>query len=522
MAFRINRESSVRREARPARQTNTPVRSVTPLNFPQLRVLIVDLNNFTSFPTLAVGILVAALRRAGHDVQVLCPLAYDVPAAFREGRENWLDGLKRRVHLSTSPTFRLFRDAARDARQWWLSRPNARVLKETAAMLDGQPDIVLLSAYLQHFAMTKEIGRLAQRRGVPLLLGGPMFNVKDVVNEWLGIPGLSAIYGGEADLVLPELVETVCSGGDLTRFNGVFLPDGTRSAPAPPLRQLDAVPIADFTDFPWDRYPFRVVPMMTGRGCQWAKCVFCSDVISANGRTYRTRSPESVLVEMREQARRHQTTSFLFIDLKLNSNPNMMRALSEEVQRYVPGAEWIGTVHVDLRKDNGLSRHELKAAVASGMRRVSFGLQTGSQKLFDAMDKGTTVEANRDFIRNAYEAGLSVRCTMFKGFPGETPDDLIKTAEFLEEHEQYLDRIRFNEFSVVDDTPIYEELRRRSPKYPNIELTRLNHRHARAKYINKDTNSLAYRSAKARVLKAVAAVNRKEVRRAARAFDGMM
>jgi anaerobic magnesium-protoporphyrin IX monomethyl ester cyclase len=67
----INQVSSVRREGRPARQTEKAVQSVTPLNSPKLRVLIVDLNNFTSFPTLAVGILVAALRRAGHDVQVL-------------------------------------------------------------------------------------------------------------------------------------------------------------------------------------------------------------------------------------------------------------------------------------------------------------------------------------------------------------------------------------------------------------------------------------------------------------------
>ena len=127
-----------------------------------MRVIILDLNNFASFPTLAVGILVASLRRAGHDVQVLSPLAYDVPATFRERRENALDAIKRRVHLSTSPSFRVARDMARDVRLWWLNRPNRRVLNETSALLDESPDIILISAYLQHYPIIKAIGELAQ------------------------------------------------------------------------------------------------------------------------------------------------------------------------------------------------------------------------------------------------------------------------------------------------------------------------------------------------------------------------
>ncbi len=103
---------------------------------------------------------------------------------------------------------------------------------------------------------------------------------------------------------------------------------------------------------------------MTGRGCQWDKCVFCSDVVSVSGRTFRTRSVDSVLLEMQEQARRHNTASFLFLDLKLNSYPDMIRGIADGIGRYVQGAEWIGTVHVDRRRDNGLSRRDLQAAVA--------------------------------------------------------------------------------------------------------------------------------------------------------------
>jgi radical SAM superfamily enzyme YgiQ (UPF0313 family) len=260
---------------------------------------------------------------------------------------------------------------------------------------------------------------------------------------------------------------------------------------------------------------------MTGRGCQWAKCRFCSDVVSVSGRSYRTRSLGSVLQEMIEQSRRHGTDNFLFLDLKLNSNPAMFRGLAEQAQHAVPGAQWIGTVHVDNRRDNGLSRRDLKAAALGGMRRVSFGLESGSQRLLDLMDKGGSVEANSDFIRHAHEAGISVRCTMFQGYPGEEPSDLVKTAEFLEQHSAYIDRIRFNDFSVIEGTPIWTDIVEQA-NVAGFNVIELQSRHAKARYRNAQTGSADYRQAKARVLAAVYAINKRHVRRGAQMFDGLM
>lgn len=511
------------RAARPAlRPVPSTAERLAPLNEIRGRALVVDLNNFSVFPTLAIGILVAALRNAGYEAEVLSPLAHDVVAAERERRETPLDQIVRRVHLSTFAPFRHARDAARAARRWWISRPNRRVLKETARALDARPDVVMLSAYLQHYPMVREIGALAEARGIPVLLGGPVFNMDGIAEAWRGIPALKAIVGGEVDLILPEIVDAVRKDEDLLRFDGVVLPDGRRSRPAPPLRRLDDVPVPDFTDFPWDRYPNRVIPMMTGRGCQWARCAFCSDVVSASGRTYRTRSVGSVMDEMREQARRHQTTNFLFLDIKLNSNPGMFRGIIENVQHHVPGAQWIGTVHVDQRDDNGLDARTLRAAAAAGLRRVSFGLESGSQRMLDAMDKGCTVDANSAFIRNAHAAGISVRCTMFKGFPGETAEDLNATADFLEAHTPFIDRIRYNDFSVHEDTPVHHTLTTRPETYPGMRVARHDARNGRLIVVNEDSGSRRYRRAKARVLRAVHRINRRPLRTSARAFDGLM
>lgn len=485
------------------------------------RVLMVDLNIFASFPTYAVGVIVSALRGEGHEVEVICPLAHDVPPFERERRETLLDHVKRRMHLSTSPLFEAARNGTRALRGWSRERPHPTVLREVARALERRPDIVLLSAYLQHFDAVREIGRMAEARGIPVLLGGAMFNLPSVAEEWRRLPGLVGVVGAEADLDVAAMMETACAGGDLTRFAGVTLPDGTRGRPAGPLRRLDRIPVPDFSDFPWDRYPVKIVPVMTGRGCQWDKCAFCSDVVSASGRTFRTRSVENVLLEIQEQARRYETTNFVFLDLKLNSYPDMIRGIAARIQSYVQGAEWIGTVHVDLRKDNGVSRDDLKAAVAGGMRRISFGLESGSQRMLDLMNKGCDVERNSQFIRDAHAAGLSIRCTMFKGFPGETAADMEATADFLRRHAPYIDRVRFNEFSLQEDTPIYKATLARQEATP-LEVTRIVARKARAEYHNRETGGRPYRRAKARALQAVYEINRREIRSTARQFDGLM
>lgn len=485
------------------------------------RVLIVDLNNLCTYPTLAIGLLTASLRDAGYDVQVLSPLAHDVVGAPREHPETLGDHLFRRVQLSTSPSFRVAKEILRSMRVAWRDRAHPKVMEVTTQALAARPDVVLLSAYLQHHASVVAIARLARQLGVPLLLGGPVFNHDVITEEWRRIPGLTAIVGGEADLSAPQLVAAALDGGDLLRIAGVTLPDGRRSPPSQPLRPLEAAPVPDFTDFPWDRYPVRVVPIMATRGCQWDRCKFCGDVSTVNGRTFRSRSIESVMAEMREQSRRHNTKNFVFIDLKLNSQPSLLRGIVERIQSDIPGARWIGTVHVDTRKDSGLSRPELISAVAAGLGRVGFGLESGSQRLLDAMDKGCTVARNSEFLHHAYEAGLSVRCTMFKGYPGEVAEDLEQTAEFLEKHSKLIDRIRFNDFTIMTGSPVYERVMG-SGDVDGLKVIRHEPRHARTQYRNKTSEGLAYRRAKARVLRAVFAINRKQIRPSAREFDGLM
>jgi hypothetical protein len=267
------------------------------------RILLVDLNNFASFPTLAVGIITASLRNAGFEVRLISPLAYDVPAAERERAETYIDHLKRRVHLSTFGPLAGIRNGLRAAQHWSMNRPHPRVLAEVRKALRDRPDAILLSAYLQHYPTVRELGRMAAEAGSKLVLGGPAFSQPETIEAWRDIPGLSMLVGAEVDLSLPAMINTMCDNGDLLQFEGVTLPGGGVAPPAQPLRSLDEVPVPDFRDFPWDRYPVRIIPLMAGRGCQWNRCNFCSDIVSVSGRTFRNQRRRRHRVYIRSRKR---------------------------------------------------------------------------------------------------------------------------------------------------------------------------------------------------------------------------
>jgi radical SAM superfamily enzyme YgiQ (UPF0313 family) len=484
--------------------------------------LVVDLNNLARYPTLAVGYLVAALRGGGFEVGLLSPFATRL-STMPERQETWWQYAQRRVFFSTHPAIIRTRDALAAGRRSWVTRADPRLTEEAGRLMDElRPDVVLLSAYLDFGAAVRRIAEVARSRGVPVLLGGPGFNMPEVANEWLDIPGLTAIVAAEVDNSLPEVVEAVLKGDDLATFPGVYLPDGRRGPTAQPLKRLDALPVPDLTDFPWHLYPNRIIPIMTGRGCSWGHCTFCSDVKVVNGLTFRARPIEAVLDELEAQGARHRTKDVIFLDIKLNSSLAMWRGIVDGFQERLPGGRWIGTVHVQAPGDNGLTGDELRSAARAGLTRLSFGLETGSQRLNNAMAKGTRIERISQFLADAHGAGISLRATAILGYPGETADDIDQTTRFLDAHRTFLDRICMNRFTPLPGTRFHQLYDQAPERFGGITNLRWDFRLRRGNYRYTPASDRAYRKARARLLEAVYRINKRPLRPGAEVFDGLM
>lgn len=261
---------------------------------------------------------------------------------------------------------------------------------------------------------------------------------------------------------------------------------------------------------------------MSGRGCSWSACTFCGDVISANGRTFRSRGIEAVLNELKTQFEIHDSKDFIFLDIKLNSDLEVWNGLIAQFQAVVPKGRWIGTVHVNSKGENGLSRENLFAAKKAGLTRISFGLESASQRLLDLMKKGTDIQSCSDFIQNAYDAGISVRASMMLGFPSETTEDIEQTIVFMEKHFHHFDRIRLSKFKPLPDTPFDRIYNKAPQKFPYFSNLKWDYRLARGLYRYKPPNTLAYRKAQKQLLDIVYKINSRPLRDNAKEFNGMM
>lgn len=490
-------------------------------NTPEL--LFIDLNNFAAYPTLAVGYLIRSLRNADYKVRLLSPLALGVPAFTRDNPETWKDQWIRRLYFSGHPVMRYSRDFIRERMARRNAKPHPAMLAEVDKALQERPSAILISSYLDHFEMCRIIGEKAAAKRIPVLLGGPFFNLSRVTEQWLSLPGITAIVGGEVEFELANMVGDILAGRSLAGRAGVFTKDSKDTAiQLKPLQQLSKLPVPDLSDFPWEKYPHKIIPLMSGRGCGWGACTFCGDVVSANGRTFRSRGLNAVLDELAVQSNTHKSTDFIFLDIKLNSDLTLWYGLIENIQKVVPGARWIATVHVNQQGDNGLDRKTLMAAKQAGLTRISFGLESGSQKLLDSMKKGTCVEDAGHFLKHAYEAGISVRTSMMQGFPGETAEDLRLTVAFIDQHEQYLDRIRLSRFKPLPDTP-FDRIYQKSPeRFPYIQQFKWDFKLARGLYQYLPPRDKEYRRQKNKLLKQVYYINRKPLRNDAQQFNGMM
>ena len=490
------------------------------------RVLLVDLNNFARYPSIAIGYLTALLRNGGYEVEVLAPLSTGITGVAREPTAPWWGRLglefRYRTAVTSNHIVRGIRSRYSAYTASKLARSKDEIVRQFERQLDSHFDAVLVSTYLMYHQHCVAMGEICRNRGVPMILGGPYFSAQEVAKEWMDIPGLTVLVGGEIEGQLCQLVDRVVTKGPIHNVHGIWQKNGSLHLDAPPLVDLDSLPFPDYSCFPWSKYPNSIVPLITGRGCGWGVCLFCSDVTSTAGRTFRSRSPGNVLAEIAYQHVRHDCRLFVFTDLKLNSNLAVWRAIIEKMQSVAPRARWIGAVHVGVHGENGLSLHELRQARESGLVRVTTGLESGSQRILNGMVKGTSLDVTSRFLMHARRAGISVRTTVITGYSGEKPSDVDLTTEFLQAHKTCIERIQLNRFQVMSGTQFAKLVVQKPWKYPDTTIESANHRQAQIYHHFSPTKDPAYRRAISRLLKVVHCINRKPLEINARDFEGVM
>lgn len=274
---------------------------------------------------------------------------------------------------------------------------------------------------------------LAQRAGCRIAVNSS--DATDHAEAYLRA-GADVVLLGEGEPSLLEVMRHWDEGTSPAEVPGIaYLHAGAlKTTPKRPvLRDLDALPLPAWDLI--DLEPYRRIQrhshgrfslnMATTRGCPF-KCNWCAKPIYGN--RYNSRSPEHVVREL-EAVRMHRPDHIWFADDIFGLKPGWVqrfRDLLREKGLRIP-------YKIQSRVDLLLEADTIDALVDSGLEEVWVGAESGSQRILDAMDKGTTVEQIAEATRLLRSKGVRVGFFLQFGYLGETEADVQRTIAMVEE-----------------------------------------------------------------------------------------
>lgn len=310
-------------------------------------------------------------------------------------------------------------------------RPTHNQLK--AELIKSHPDVVGVTSATLTYKPALEIVKTA-KEALPnclLILGGPHVTVLDeqTLNE---APEADIIVRGEGEQTMLELADLV-SRSDLKNIQEVegitFRRNDkiVRNKDRAFIQNLDELPHPAYEHFQLSKYKLSgkmYLPIITSRGCPF-QCTFCL-ASKMCGKRFRTRSPKKVVDELEWLRDVHGADVFAFYDDTFTFDTKRAYEICEEMRNRGFDLPWDCRTRVDR-----ISTEILSKMRDTNCQLIHFGVESGSQKMLNAIKKGTTVEQNERAIRWAKEVGISVAISVVVGYPGETADMLKQTFDFI-------------------------------------------------------------------------------------------
>ncbi len=312
---------------------------------------------------------------------------------------------------------------------------------ECAAALDAHPPdtLVLFEDNFNYLtkmclermreAAVRMIG-MARDRGLKVVVAGsdasdePIFFLR---------AGASAVAVGEGEFAVAEWLagsgteaESIPGIATLARDGSVRM-GGARAA----IRDLDSIPspawdLIDLNAYRrvWmRRHQDFALPVATSRGCPF-HCNWCAKPIW--GQRYHAMSPARAALEVASLKRLGATRVNVLDDI-FGLKPGWM----EEFAAALAGLNSVLPFRCLSRADL-LTDRTVRALKSAGCDMVWIGAESGSQKILDAMEKGTTVAEIQDAAARLRATGIKVGFFLQFGYPGETDDDVQATLGLVD------------------------------------------------------------------------------------------
>lgn len=265
--------------------------------------------------------------------------------------------------------------------------------------LDG--DLFGITCVTPNFNTVRRISELLPS-GKPIVIGGPhaTFLPVDVLENIK----CNSVVQGEGESAILEVIRDLKEKRLRTIYCGGVV--STEDIPKPARHLLD-----------FKKY--RSIPVYVSRGCYY-NCNFCSKIA---GNIFRAFPVQRVLEEIRDVLQMGYD-HIVFGD----DNIRLSKKLGELLTQ-------IASFKISFRLNQdarNIDKDVLKLAKEAGCTEISFGVESGSQKMLDLMNKKVKVEQNERAIEQIKEQGILTKAYFIVNFPGETGETVEETLKFIE------------------------------------------------------------------------------------------
>lgn len=286
--------------------------------------------------------------------------------------------------------------------------------KENPAVLGLSVYRSTIAASLFAFKLTKE-----KYPSIKTVMGGGIFTGElSVGSENFEFflektPYIDKIIIGEGEILFLKYLQ-----GQLDESQRVYTSKDTDRETL----ELNTVDIPDFSGLEIQYYPN--LAGYASRSCPF-QCTFCSETVLWG--KYCRKKAKQVVEELSKLTRKHNYQLFLFVDSLLNP---VIEDLANELEKSDESIYWDGYLRVDNSvcdiKNTSLWRR-------SGFYRARLGLESGSQRILDWMNKKITTDQIREAVSSLAYSGIKTTTYWLIGYPGETEEDFQQTLDLIEE-----------------------------------------------------------------------------------------
>jgi anaerobic magnesium-protoporphyrin IX monomethyl ester cyclase len=334
------------------------------------------------------------------------------------------------------------------------------IIADLERLIENKPKAICLGISVTSGDQVFSAARLSRHfhGRVPIVWGGPHATL--FAASTLALPYVDYVVVGEGEEAFLALLNFLAAGGP--EPNSVA-GKTSQSTPYNVFANFPNVVDTYYVEYPTPRSYFcrrdgfvRALALETSRGCPHC-CAFCHN--SAHHAPYRFKPAEVVIQSIDSTRAVHDIDGLVFQEDNFFVNSQRTMAIMEHLTR-TPRIGWKANGRVNYFARYLKDRDFMQALTSSGCAVLQFGIESGSQRMLDAIHKDISLEQVIEMNRRLASYPFRLRYNFIVGFPGETAADrkaTLSVAAKLHEENPNAEPPFLNIFTPCPGTPLYEQ-----------------------------------------------------------------